>query len=63
MAWSQARNLIALDKAGDDGSFDVYTMRPDGTDLRCLTCGKSGAPEYIRGGAVAADFDWGPGIW
>jgi len=37
VSWSHALNLIAFDKAGKDGYFDVYTIYPDGCELRCLT--------------------------
>ena len=34
-------NLIAFDRQDkDDGWFDVWTMKPDGTGKHCVTCGK-----------------------
>lgn len=36
--WSWTNNLIAFDRAGDDGYYDVYTMTPSGSDELCLTC-------------------------
>lgn len=36
--WSHSgNNLIAFDKLGADGYFDVYVMKPDGSDENCLT--------------------------
>lgn len=36
--WSRSgNNLIAFDKLGADGYFDVYVMKPDGSDENCLT--------------------------
>ncbi len=42
--WSAALDLVAFDRLGEDGFFDVWTMRPDGTDVRCLTCTTPGLP-------------------
>lgn len=36
--WSHSNNLIAFDKKGKDKYYDIYTMHPDGTGERCLTC-------------------------
>jgi Tol biopolymer transport system component len=36
--WSHALNVIAFDKRGEDGFYDVYIMDPDGTNEYCLTC-------------------------
>lgn len=33
-------NLIVFDRMGSDGYFDIWTMQPDGSEQRCLTCGK-----------------------
>lgn len=49
VGWSHTRNLIALDRAGADGYMDVYTIRPDGTGLRCLTCAKPAVPQQHNG--------------
>jgi Tol biopolymer transport system component len=32
--------LIAFDQQGDDEWFDVWTMKPAGSEKKCLTCGK-----------------------
>jgi len=42
--WSHALGLIAFDREGPDGFFDVWTMRPDGSDQRCFTCDLPGLP-------------------
>jgi hypothetical protein len=36
--WSPDGQWIAYDRKGDDGLYDVYLMRPDGSDVECLTC-------------------------
>jgi hypothetical protein len=41
--WSPDGEWLAVDKRGEDGLYDVYLMRPDGSDLRCLTCPDAGA--------------------
>jgi hypothetical protein len=38
VSWSPVHDLIALDMESPSGFFDVYTMRPDGSELTCLTC-------------------------
>jgi Tol biopolymer transport system component len=42
--WSHQLNLIALDKLGTDGYYDIYVMSPDGTNETCLTCDSSELP-------------------
>lgn len=37
LSWGD-NDLIAFDSAGDDGLYDVWIMRPDGTSRHCLTC-------------------------
>ena len=44
LAWSVPRNLIAYDKVGSDGFYDIYTMRPDGSEDTCITCTASALP-------------------
>jgi Tol biopolymer transport system component len=53
--WSHALNVIAFDKAGDDGYYDVYIMDPDEFDETCLTCtpelsGHTGNPAWHPSG-------------
>lgn len=36
--WSCTLNVVAFDKRGVDGFYDVYLMDPDGSHERCLTC-------------------------
>lgn len=43
--WSSRRNLLAIASKDESGIMQVYTMRPDGGDVRCLTCTEvSGGP-------------------
>jgi len=35
---------IAFDMTGPTGAFGVYTMRGDGSDVRCVTCGNRDLP-------------------
>ncbi len=37
--WSASNKLIAYDRKGADGYYDVYVMQPDGGSERCITCG------------------------
>lgn len=39
VSYCKANGLIALDRPGEDGYFDVWTMKPDGTELKNLTHG------------------------
>ena len=36
---------IAFDMRGADGQWAAYTMRPDGSDARCVSCGVPGLPQ------------------
>jgi Tol biopolymer transport system component len=45
--WGQ-NNLIAFDRQGADGWFDVWTMKPDGSAQCCVTCGAN-FPKYHNG--------------
>lgn len=36
-----AVNLVAFDKAGSDGFYDICVMSPDGSNERCITCGSN----------------------
>ena len=36
--YSRSLGILTYDKTGPDGYFDTYTMRPDGSNIRCLTC-------------------------
>jgi len=38
VSWSPDGQWILFDKLGEDGYFDIWLMRPDGTDRTCLTC-------------------------
>ena len=47
--WSENKNLIAFDRRGADGFYDVHTMNPDGTDEQCLTCNLKDLPKKHTG--------------
>ena len=38
-------NKIAFDMPGSGGTFAIYTMRPDGSEVRCLSCGHRDLPQ------------------
>jgi Tol biopolymer transport system component len=40
---------IAFDMLGPGGVFAVYVMRPDGTDVKCLTCANPDLPQRNNG--------------
>lgn len=46
--WSEKLNLISFERGGPRRFFEVYTMRPDGSGERCLTCGGN-APSKHNG--------------
>ena len=51
--WSPSgNNLIAFDRMGSDGYFDVWTMKLDGSEQRCLTCGPTRLPQKHIGNPV-----------
>lgn len=56
VAWSTSRNLIAFDRVGPSGTYDIYTIAPDGSGERCLTCGLRALPRSHRGNPA-----WHPG--
>lgn len=41
--WSTTKNLIAFNKE-INGVYQIFTMKPDGSNLICLTCGKPQLP-------------------
>ena len=48
--WHPSGQLVAIDRLGEsDALSDVYLMRPNGSDLRCLTCGGPGVPQGNNG--------------
>lgn len=48
--WCQGSTLIAFDRTVTATETEVYTIRPDGSDERCLTCDDpDGMPTGIRG--------------
>jgi Tol biopolymer transport system component len=47
--WCHRTNLIAFDRVTSANSSEVYTIRPDGSGERCITCKTPGLPQGIRG--------------
>ncbi len=43
--WSKNLDLIAFDRKGKDNFYDVWTMRPDGSNQRCVTCDTPDLPK------------------
>jgi hypothetical protein len=41
VAWSPDGSVIAFDRRGEGGFWDLWTMRPDGTEQVCLTCDRA----------------------
>ena len=58
VSWSHDGEFILSDRKGADGYYDIYRMRPDGSDEICLTCdqqatlgkGHIGQPEWHPSG-------------
>lgn len=59
VAWSWKLNIIAFDKLGANGYYDVYTANPDGSNQHCLTCNQPALPNRHKG---LPDFDFS-GTW
>lgn len=56
--WS-SKNVIAFDRKGKDGYFDIYLLRPGSGDERCLTCDRPELPNRQIGQPA-----WHPdGVW
>jgi hypothetical protein len=48
--WYVPGNLVAIDRLGQpDGRSDVYIMRPNGAEMRCLTCPPAAVPQGHNG--------------
>lgn len=47
--WSDVNNRIAIDRKGDDGFYNIYTMNPDTSNILCLTCDTTIAPKHHSG--------------
>jgi Tol biopolymer transport system component len=45
LAWSHKNNIIAFDRLGKDGYFDLWLMNPDGSGEKCLTCDHPQLPD------------------
>jgi len=46
--WSHSKNLISFDDFIND-KFEILTMEPDGSDVKCLTCNKLSLPGGHKG--------------
>lgn len=58
VAWS-ARDVLAYDKAGADGFFDIHRMTPAGEQLGCVTCVVPDLPQrHVGQPAWSPDGDW-----
>jgi Tol biopolymer transport system component len=49
VSWQGRQNLIAFDAGGKEGRSDVYRAGLDGSDKRCLTCGRTDVPPLQNG--------------
>lgn len=47
--WCADRNMIAFDREVERGTHEVFTIRPDGTREKCVTCDIKGMPKGLRG--------------
>lgn len=47
--WSDANQLLALDRAGEDEYFKIWTMDQNGDRLECLTCNHPLLPQKHHG--------------
>ena len=60
--WSPDGSLITFTRRHDDNNFDIYTIRPDGSDLRQLT--SSGANDaHGVWSADGAEILWNSGMY
>ena len=57
-SWSPSGELIVFQRRDDSGVYQLYTIRPDGTDEKCISCTvASGGPSMDRHKGFAA---WHP---
>jgi Tol biopolymer transport system component len=47
--WNPKLDRIASDWLGEDGYYDVFTMKPDGSDMKILTHAVPGCPQKHNG--------------
>ncbi len=55
LAWNKKNNLIAFDRLGSDGYFDLWIMDAQGKNQVCLTCNQPQLPNRHTG-----QPDWHP---
>ena len=53
VSWSSRRDLIAVDRIGGDGFYDLFSIRPDGTRLRRLTGARDAVLPQLHNGQPA----------
>lgn len=44
--WSPKGDLIAFDRKGEDGYYDIWIMNTDGSQQKCLTCNNPDLPMH-----------------
>jgi len=44
LAWNKKDNIIAFDRRGKDGYFDLWITDPDGKNQKCVTCNHPNLP-------------------
>jgi uncharacterized protein (TIGR03437 family) len=49
LSWSRALNVIAYDSQNAKGYYDVWSMNPDGSNNKCLTCSTTVLPPLNKG--------------
>jgi hypothetical protein len=49
VSWCHADDIIAFDRQVDDDHMEVYSVRPDGSGERCITCDTPDLPKGWRG--------------
>ena len=53
--WSKTKNLLAYNAKGTDGTYRIYTVKPDGADATALGAGSASFPQRSTGTPV-----WSP---
>ncbi len=56
VSWSPQGDFILIDRKSEDGYYDVYRIRPDGSDEQCLTCEQAA----VLGKGHIGQPDWHP---
>ena len=56
VSWSPKGDIILMDRKSDDGYYDIYMVRPDGSNEQCLTCDQS----QVLGKGHIGQPEWHP---